>query len=123
MIASTLTLAFVDAYTPAPRDKLTATELAQVGEIERIIRGGETWDGHLVAVQVAEAKRYKVVRCGIHLYDAWIYAGWVPLVVFRPGGTEVLAWWGDQDSDALDGFAHADEIEDAYEAVLADEAP
>lgn len=123
MPTPTSTLAFVDAYTPASRETLTATELAQLGEIERVIRGGETWDGKLVAVQVGEATRYKIVGGGAHLYDAWVYRGWVPLVVFDPGGTEVLAWWGDQDSDAVEGFAHADEIGAAYEAVLADEAP
>jgi hypothetical protein len=112
----TVSFTFVDSETPNP-DRLNATDLAQLRRIDALMRGGPELDG-LVAASPANSTRYRVVLGGTHRYDAWIVNGWQPLVVFAPGGTEVLAWWSDQDS-STDAFPDAHDVYAAYEVALA----
>jgi len=58
-----------------------------------------------------------VVADGQHRYDAWIVNGCLPLIVFAPGSSAVLAWWSDQ-SDGADDFADGDAVYAAFETDI-----
>lgn len=107
---------FANAYTP-DADHLTPTDLAQLRRIAGLAQGMPDFDGP-VTYYLTDTSRYEVIADGAHRYDAWIVNGWLPLVIFAPGGTDVVAWWSDQD-DSTDGFDDGDDVYAAYEAVLA----
>ena len=111
-----MAIAFVDPFTPTSLDQITAVELEQLRALDALITGAAP-STTLIAVRPDAATRYRVVDGDAHLYDAGVHRSWLPLAVFAPGGTEVLAWWGDQDSDAVAGFAHVADVEAAHRAV------
>lgn len=105
---------FADPYAPA--GELGDAVVAQLQAIVGLARGVPGYAGAVPPEYLTDTLRYHVIAEGEHRYDAWIVHGWLPLVVFAPGGREVVAWWSDQD-DGTEGFADADAIHAAYEAI------
>jgi len=108
------------SFTLVPYTERPPIAHAQLVRIEgELYRRDPPWTGPLAAVDPERSTRYRALSGGAQRYDVWIVNGWLPLVVFAPDGADILAWWGDQD-DAAEGFADADAIYAAYEALMTD---
>jgi hypothetical protein len=108
---------FDNAHAPSA-DRLGPTDVAQLRRIIGLVQGMPDYDGPIPSQFLDSIARYDVIAEGVHRYDAWIMHGWLPVVVFDAGRAEVRAWWSDQD-DATEGFADADDVYAAYEALVA----
>jgi hypothetical protein len=110
--STSMTIHFANRYAPSG-EALTPLEVAQIRKIIGLAQGVPNYGGP-VTDYLTDSARYDVIADGVHRYDAWIIGGWQPFVVFPAGGTEVLAWWSDQDS-STEEFPDADAVYAAYE--------